>query len=466
MFDKSFQAEEKSLVRKIHWVLLPQLMTIQFFQIHDRTTLNFGSVMGMLEDIKLSQAEFNWSGAIIFVGYLTCQIPNAFLLHKLPLSKYLGVLVIGWGVTLLLTAISRSFAQVFVLRFVLGFLEAPAYPIIFLIITIMYRRDEQATANTIFLLANGIVTVLGSIITFGMTYMHTFAGIRNWEWYYCIVARTVVFGVVVFIFLPDGPRSRWFRLTPAQDAIIDSRIQDNAVTVNKRVQRYQIMEAIREPRLYCYFFITLLTMMTNGCTILYNSKLIQDMGYSTKETVLLNIPQCIPDMIMTVVALFIRRRYNDSLCYIGAASCAIAMAGILTLTFGTSTGIKLLGLYLCNSLDPIIFALMTSMGNNVAGYTKKIVYNGGWMVAYCLGNFIAPLLMTHRQAPQYLGAMLTYAAGQGISIFLFLYARMIMAREMQRRKKLSIEGKLPPPPLDRDKLVMTDVENLHYVYML
>ncbi|KAI8149572.1 major facilitator superfamily domain-containing protein [Fennellomyces sp. T-0311] len=461
--------EERALVWKIHWRLLPQLMAIQFIQMIDKLSMNYAGVMGLLVDTKITLSEFNWLGSIYYIGYFLFQFPNTILLHKFPISKYFGALIFGWGIVMFLTGIARNFAELAVLRLLLGLLEAPSYPIVFMLTSMMYRRDEQIIANSVFLLANTPLTLFGGLITYGIEHMRGLAGIDSWEWFMIIFGTaTVGLGIVVFVFLPDNPRSKWLRLTPAQDSIVDYRIRDNGVVHNHKIQMYQIYEALREPRFYCFFFISMLTMLANGCVTLYSSRIVNEMGFSSLNAILLTVPQNIPDMILILISIYLRRRYTNVLCYIGSATCLIVMSGLLMLAFGTHVGVKLAGLYITCALDPSMLATETLIAHNVGGYTKKTVYNAAWVCSYCIGNFIAPLLMTDSQAPRYLGAMLTYAAGQGISAILFLYARALMARENRRRELLLTQGKSrpPPPPKDREKLDLTDVEDLHYVYIL
>ena len=52
----------------------------------------------------------------------------------------------------------------------------------------------------------------------------------------------------------------------------------------------------------------------------------------------------------------------------------------------------LVGIFLANPVTPMII-LVSSISNNFNGYTKKVIYNGSVLIAYCCGTFIGPLLM-------------------------------------------------------------------------
>lgn len=91
---------------------------------------------------------------------------------------------------------------------------------------------------------------------------------------------TAVFGILLFFFLPDQPKSRWFRLSFTQEKIVEERVLDNAVVRNRNVKSDQIIEALKEPRLYACFFISLLLNIQSGALQTFTSQIIHRMGFS------------------------------------------------------------------------------------------------------------------------------------------------------------------------------------------
>lgn len=59
---------------------------------------------------------------------------------------------------------------------------------------------------------------------------------------------TIVLGILSFLFLPDKPTSRSFRLSPAERAIAEERIRENVVVRNKEFKLSHIKEAVTESR--------------------------------------------------------------------------------------------------------------------------------------------------------------------------------------------------------------------------
>lgn len=174
---------------------------------------------------------------------------------------------------------------------------------VFLLISTHYRRSEQTIWFGSIVIVNYMTSCAGSLIMFGIGLMDGWYGMRAWKWYvwmfaymknehgkdkWCPIHRamiiwgsiTSVFGVLLFFFLADKPKSRWFRLTSTQEKIVDERILDNAVVRNRSVKSDQIIEALKEPRLYASFFISLLVNLQHGGLQVFTSQIIHRMGFS------------------------------------------------------------------------------------------------------------------------------------------------------------------------------------------
>ena len=109
-------------------------------------------------------------------------------------------------------------------------------------------------------------------------------------------------------------------------------------------------------------------------------------------SILLNIPIRFSAILLNIMAMFLCHRLHEN-SYIGALSSFITFMGILFLTILPTGGAMLAGILLITP-SPVSAITLTSISNNVSGYTKKkVFYNGVYLVAYCLGNFTEPLLM-------------------------------------------------------------------------
>ncbi|KAI9497525.1 major facilitator superfamily domain-containing protein [Zychaea mexicana] len=457
--------EERKLVKKINWVFMPLVIMILFVQFIDKSTLTVSALFGIYEDTGITHDEFGWLGSLFYIGYLAIQLPNQYLLQRVPISKYLGVILMIWGVTLGCHALGRNFAELAGLRFLLGFWEGCTYPAIFLLISTLYRRSEQVIWFGTMFATNAAAICIGSIIAYGIGHMDGHLNIRAWKW------AMIIFGIVTFflgfpfyLFLADKPKSRWFRLTPEEEKIVDERTRDNAVVQNREIKRDHILEALKEPRLYCFFFCSLFLNLQNGAISTFASQIINRMGFSSLTSVILNIPYGASIVLFVAIATVLSHRFQE-IGIIAIISCILPLLGAILLLVLPLGPVQLLGLYL-STTSPAYTLLQTYISSNVGGYTKKIFYTSANIVAFCLGNFVGPIMMVGHTAPRYTPAMIGFIVADFLTALMFLYVRWSQNKENNRRKHLEEKGLISPPPPNRELLDLTDKEDLSYRYRL
>lgn len=382
-------------------------------------------------------------------------------MQKFAISKYVGIILVIWGVCLFSMAFTNSFAQMAALRFLLGFFEAITYPCMFLLIATMYRRSEQVIGFGVMFLSNSVAMILGGVIGVGIMGMPTVGNISPWKWAMIIFGSfTIIMGFVYFIFLPDTPSSRWFRLTEEEKLIIEDRIRDNAVVPTLDINYDQVREALREPRLYCYCLIALFLELQNGALTIFSSIIIADLGFSSTNAVLLTIPSGVFALIVVAGSAFYSKKIGETI-NVAIAMCAISLIGLVLLAAIPGGGVKLLGLYLSWACTATYALMQASIASNVSGYTKKIFYTSGNLICYTLGNFIGPLLLRSHEAPRYLTGIGVYIAANALVIVLFAYVRISYVRANKKRnldKNVNIVA-LPDSLED-----ITDVQNQRFVY--
>ncbi|KAI8330658.1 major facilitator superfamily domain-containing protein [Choanephora cucurbitarum] len=455
------EAEEK-LLHKINCTFMPFACLILFIQFVDKSTLSTISVLNQFyEDTHISRDQYSWLGSIFYLGFLCMQLPNNYMMQKFPLSRYVGTMLIIWGAVLFSIGFAKNFSQLAALRFLLGLFEAITYPTMFLLIATMYRRSEQVLGFGVMFLSNSVGMILGGVIGVGFINMPTVNYISAWQWAMIIYGSiTMLMGLVYFVFLPDRPDSRWFRLTEEERLIVKERVRDNAVVRTFNINQDQIKEALKEPRLYCYCLISLLIELQNGALTTFQSLIISDLGFSSTNAVLLTIPSGVFALILVAGSSYFSKKWSE-IIWMAIAMCTISVVGLILLAAIPSGGIRLLGLYLSWVCTPTYVLMQASITSNVSGYTKKIFYTGGNMISYTLGNFIGPLLLRNKDAPRYLTGMGVYIAANVLVILLFIYVRFSYV-QANKRRNLDQKADLVALPSDLEDL--TDTQNPNFVY--
>lgn len=274
---------EKKLVRKINYTLLPWVCFCVIIQFIDKSTLGISAVLGIIRDTGLTGSQYSWLGSFVSVGYIAFQLPNNFLMQKLPIAKYLGTIIVLWGMVMAFTALCNNFAQLSVCRTLLGLLEAATYPCLLIVVNAVYRRSEQLAAYHALWFSNGISVMISSLGAYGMSFMNNAHGIQSWRWPYIIWgAVTIAFGILVFLFFPDVPKSRWYKLTEEEEKIVDARTQDNAVVRVKEIKWHHIREALKEPRYYLLNLTAVCNNFQNAALVSFSSLIVEGLGFDVR----------------------------------------------------------------------------------------------------------------------------------------------------------------------------------------
>jgi MFS family permease len=104
----------------------------------------------------------------VYLAQLVAQFPLAWLLLRLPIAKFVSVMVLGWGIVLSCMAAANNFGGLLATRFFLGAFEASVAPAFIAITQMWWRRREQTVRVSYWYAMNGFTNMFGSLITWGL----------------------------------------------------------------------------------------------------------------------------------------------------------------------------------------------------------------------------------------------------------------------------------------------------------
>jgi ACS family allantoate permease-like MFS transporter len=117
--------------------------------------------MGLRKDTHLVGQDYSNVSMMFYVGFLVAELPTQFLAQRISrLGKYLGINVMLWGIVLASMAACTSYADLMICRTILGIFEACVAPILVIIITMWYKKEEQGRRVSWFYVCNRFVTNL------------------------------------------------------------------------------------------------------------------------------------------------------------------------------------------------------------------------------------------------------------------------------------------------------------------
>src|SRR4051794_24932169 len=137
----------------------------------DRTNIGF-ALSGLQDDLHIDAAQQGLAAGIFFLGYLTLQIPGGHLAERWSAKKFVGIMVLVWGVFAVLSGFVQSFWQLLFIRFFLGVAEAGIWPAILVLISHWFPMAERARAYGFWIMNIAISSIItaplsGWILTVG-----------------------------------------------------------------------------------------------------------------------------------------------------------------------------------------------------------------------------------------------------------------------------------------------------------
>src|SRR5256886_8104246 len=170
----------------------------------DRVNVSFAA-LHMNRDLGFSGAAYGLGAGMFFLGYCLFQVPSNLVLARVGARRWIGGIMIVWGVIASAMVLVRGVGSFYTLRALLGGVEAGFFPGMILYLTYWFPAVERARAVAGFMTAIPISGVGGGPLSGALPGLNGVAGVPGW-------AGAVFFGrgpsVVAGGGGPRGPAGR------------------------------------------------------------------------------------------------------------------------------------------------------------------------------------------------------------------------------------------------------------------
>ena len=346
--DTSFTyEEEKAVLRRIDYRILPLILWAYFFQQLDKSSLSYVSIFGIVDDAKLVGRQYSWLGSILYFAQLAMQPLAAFMLVKLPTGKLLAAAIFCWGSALTIMSACTNFASLAALRFLLGAFEAFIAPICVVVTQMWWRRSEQTLRNSFWNGMNGVTAILGSLFTYGLGHINS-----DVLYSYQIVFMfcgflTVAYSALVLWLMPDSPMEAKY-LSQREKVIATERLRANQQGITSRKWKWDhVYETATDLKTYLWFLIIVSISIPSGGISTFGSLIIKDFGYSKFTAILFNIPFGAIQVVAIIGSAAVATKWKRKGFVISIAALLPTVGTVILLTVPRKQkGVLLFGYYL------------------------------------------------------------------------------------------------------------------------
>ncbi|CAI6032580.1 unnamed protein product [Clonostachys chloroleuca] len=464
----------KKLVRKVDMRILPLLAGTYMMQYIDKQALSYAAVFDLFTDTNITQSQYSWFASMFYLAYLIAEYPWSSLAQRTLMAKVVSSCVISWGAVLMLTAACNNFGGLAACRFFLGFFEAPITPCFIMIVSMwsdvasQYTRNEQPFRAGIFYSCNGVGSMLGGLLSYGIGQIHSFP---VWKAIFLLCGGiTIVWGIVMFLFLPDNIlRAKNFTVEEKATLIGRAKLGRTGI-LNRHIKVYQIKEALCDPQVWLLTLFMLLNEVINGGISNFGKLIIKGLVKDPLLTTVLGIPQGAFQVFWILTGTFLASKFRNCRTYVMMVYLVPTIIGVSLMWKLDRQNYKigvLIGYYICGGFVASLVVALQMPAANLGGYTKRVTGTAIVFAAYCIGNIIGPHAFLEKESPTYpTGCAVVLSCSVGQVSIAFLLRMLLVYRNKKRDQTHPALAEENTNAADEVSEDLTDLENPRFRYVL
>ncbi|KAF8123080.1 major facilitator superfamily domain-containing protein [Mycena galopus ATCC 62051] len=366
--------EDRALVRKIDFRVIPILTLLYLMSFLDRSNIGNAKLLGLTTDLHVAAPQYNTALAVYFVAYILFEVPANIILKRFNPQIWLPTLTLVWGIVSICQGLVKNQAGFFGIRFLLGVTEAGLFPGVIYLFSVYYRRHERSWRVAIFFGGAALAGAFGGILAYLIGKMDGVGGRRGWEWIFILEGIiTVAVSLLAYFVVPTWAHQATF-LTETERARLLARLEyDSDAAHEEKFEWFFVFQAFTDHLVWAY------ALLFHGFAfVLYSLNLflptiIAGLGFSSWQAQLLTVPPNALAAVSIWFTVWLSSRYDARAPFI-IGSAFIAIIGYIVLLAGPTSGAQYVGVHLAAAGVYTGNALLLSWpGENVSGQTKRAI---------------------------------------------------------------------------------------------
>ncbi len=211
----------EAATKKVFRRLIPFLLLMYVIAFLDRSNVSFAQKEFEV-DFGISAAAYAFGAGLFFVGYAVFEIPSNILLHKVGARWWLARIMVSWGIVSAAFMFVQGPISFYILRFLLGIMEAGFFPGVILFLTYWIPARHLSRARGYFYMGIAIAGILGNPLSGALLELNGVFGLRGIQWMFLVEGLLAVgVGIWSYFYLTDKPKDaewlpgtsgrRWWR---------------------------------------------------------------------------------------------------------------------------------------------------------------------------------------------------------------------------------------------------------------
>lgn len=247
--------------------LTPFLMAMYVVSFLDRANIGFAK-QALQTSVGISESTYALGAGLFFISYSLCGFPSNLILHKIGAKVWVSFLMVGWGLASMATMFVQGSTSFYLLRLLLGVLEAGFFPGAILYLTYWFPNRVRGQITGMFYLGVPVALILGGPLSGALLEMHPLADLQNWQWMFLVEGfLAVVLGFAAFWYLEDRPANATWLAGDEKQALIEALEKEEIE--RRAIGPANLMPMLRDLRVLGFVLIYFLIQMSVYGAIFY-----------------------------------------------------------------------------------------------------------------------------------------------------------------------------------------------------
>lgn len=297
------QALANPTMQKVYRRLVPFLFLLLIVNYIDRVNVGFAALT-MNRELGLSSTAFGLGAGVFFVAYALFEVPANAMLSRIGARRWIGIIMIAWGIASCGMAFIHGPTSFYVLRFLVGAAEAGFMPGVIAYLATWFPLRFRSRANAGVVVATALASAIGSPVSgYLLGWADGVMGLSGWRWMFIYEAvPAVLLGVVVFWWLTDTPReATWLSATERDWLAAELDAERRALAATERMTLLQVLKLPRVWTLSALFSCFLAALYG---VLLWAPQIVKSLGSLSDIQVGLlgSLPFCCAAVAMVLIA--------------------------------------------------------------------------------------------------------------------------------------------------------------------
>ncbi|KAJ5503239.1 Major facilitator superfamily domain general substrate transporter [Penicillium fimorum] len=339
-----------------------------------------------------------------------------------------------------------------------------------------YTQEEQPLRFGLWTVTNGALPVPFLVIYYGLGHVTT-GPITSWRLIFLTIGLlSSLTGVLMFILMPDAPQSaKW--LSGRERAIAVKRVAQAQLGLkNTHFKWEQVQETLRDPHAWLLILQMFFSQTAGSVTTNFLGIVIKGFGYTALKAQLYTAPNyavqaAVQLLVSALPTFFVFFRNKKQPLAVFASIVGVIGIIILYVTppedqYQTR---RLAGCIIISSSGVNYTVIMSIIGANFVGFTRKQTVTSAAFFLYCVANIITPQTFLGKESPQYHTGLAFVLACLSIYIILSTATWVCMRLENNCRESRARENPEYASSVEGMTLLsgledQTDIQNKRFRY--